>query len=424
MGVQVLVDGTPVTLDTRLWSWDATFNPVAPNSYIGCSRTDPIEIFRTQRSVRMVVGFLARNIAQVAVHAYTTDTDGDRWRVPSARTLPRLLKEPSSTTTAFEFMRQLVTDICLFDRYASRIVAVNGRIEVRRMPPNLWAFKRNADGSPNHVLVIDENGRAVRVELSDLLWFDGFPCDKDTSPLQALAALIDEERESDRYRTEIWRNGGRFGGWIGRPLEAPDWTRKPDPNGLSGRQSFKAGWRGFASGGGREGETPILEEGMTYHELENGMTPESAQQLETRKFSLAETMAAFWVPGQLLGVLDGNFSNVSAYRELLYSDTLGPWFQELQQGINARLLPHPLVSATSDVFVEFTVGEKLRMAFEDQARILQTATGGPIMTRNEARRLLNLPSIDGGDELIVPLNVLTGGQASPTDSGSQNQGGQ
>ena len=29
--------------------------------------------------------------------------------------------------------------------------------------------------------------------------------------------------------------------------------------------------------------------------------------------------------------------------------------------------------------------------------------------------MLNLPAIDGGDELVTPLNVLTGGQASPND---------
>lgn len=38
------------------------------------------------------------------------------------------------------------------------------------------------------------------------------------------------------------------------------------------------------------------------------------------------------------------------------------------------------------------------------------------MTRNEARADNNLPPIDGGDELIVPLNVVAGGQASPQDT--------
>ena len=39
------------------------------------------------------------------------------------------------------------------------------------------------------------------------------------------------------------------------------------------------------------------------------------------------------------------------------------------------------------------------------------------MTTNQARRILDMPAIDGGDELITPLNVLTGGQPSPQDGG-------
>ena len=39
------------------------------------------------------------------------------------------------------------------------------------------------------------------------------------------------------------------------------------------------------------------------------------------------------------------------------------------------------------------------------------------MTTNEARRILNYPKLDGGDELVTPLNVATGGQPSPQDGG-------
>jgi hypothetical protein len=38
------------------------------------------------------------------------------------------------------------------------------------------------------------------------------------------------------------------------------------------------------------------------------------------------------------------------------------------------------------------------------------------MTRNEQRARFNLPRIDGADELIVPLNVVEGGLASPRDT--------
>lgn len=37
------------------------------------------------------------------------------------------------------------------------------------------------------------------------------------------------------------------------------------------------------------------------------------------------------------------------------------------------------------------------------------------MLRNEARAKHNMPAIEGGDELVTPLNVLIGGQSSPQD---------
>lgn len=425
MPVQVMVDGMPVTLDTKLWSWDVNMNPIAPNSYLGSDLHDPVEVFRTQPSVRTVVGFLSRNIAQVALHSFTLDADGDRRRMPSNRTLPRLLDAPSATATPFEYMRQLVVDLCLFDRYASRIVVgPAGRLELRRIPPNLWHFERNSDHSPRRVNVWNDTRREwVPVDLGELVWFDGFPLDKETSPLIALYELLVEQRESSKFRRQLWEGSARFPGYITRPADAPNWRNRPaaNPNAKSGAERFREEWAKWSSTGAKAGTTPILEDGMTYHETQ-GITPEDAQQLESRKFSIAEVAAAYHVPPVFVGLLDNaNYSNVTAYRNILYSDTLGPWFTEIQQGFNARLLPHPLVYGTDSAFVEFNVAAKLRLSFDEQARIFQTATGGPIMTRNEARRRLNLPAIEGADELIVPLNVTEGGQASPTDSGSQNE---
>ena len=41
------------------------------------------------------------------------------------------------------------------------------------------------------------------------------------------------------------------------------------------------------------------------------------------------------------------------------------------------------------------------------------ASGGPWITRNEVRSKENLPPIEGGDDLIVPLNVAKEGEDSP-----------
>lgn len=205
----------------------------------------------------------------------------------------------------------------------------------------------------------------------------------------------------------MWRNGARLSGVIERPVNAPEWASPQ-------RNKFAAAWRAtYGAAGTRAGGTPILEDGMTYKTVE-AVTPEQAQQIEARKLSMSEVAAAFHVAPVLVGVIDNaNYSNVKAYREMLYTDTLGPMFQQARQAYNARLVPD---YADPDLFVEPNVAEKLRMSFEEQATIMQTATGAPIMTRNEARQRMNLPHLPGADDLVVPLNVLVGGQASPTDS--------
>src|SRR5690606_764351 len=100
----------------------------------------------------------------------------------------------------------------------------------------------------------------------------------------------------------------------------------------------------------------------------------------------------------------------------LYVDTLGPTMAYIEDRINYFLLPLLDPSDDTNVYFEFNIDEKLQGSFEEQATALQSAVGGPWMTRDEARALRNLPAVPGADELIVPLNVTTGGLASPRDT--------
>jgi hypothetical protein len=101
---------------------------------------------------------------------------------------------------------------------------------------------------------------------------------------------------------------------------------------------------------------------------------------------------------------------------------LRPDIAELEARINHMLLPR--LGEAPDIYVELNLQQKLAGSFEEQAQVFSTSIGRPWMTANEGRARLNLPSIPGGDELVTPLNVLVGGQASPRDSGSQNLRGQ
>jgi hypothetical protein len=119
----------------------------------------------------------------------------------------------------------------------------------------------------------------------------------------------------------------------------------------------------------------------------------------------------------MIGLLDNaNYSNVREFRRMLYGDTLGPIIASIEDRLNTFYIP--LVDPRPGVYCEFNIDEKLQGNFEEQQAALSSSVGRPWMTANEARALRNMPSIEGqgADELVTPLNVLVGGQASPTDA--------
>ena len=141
------------------------------------------------------------------------------------------------------------------------------------------------------------------------------------------------------------------------------------------------------------------------------------QWVESVKLSREAVAAAYRINPSLVWHSDTQtYASSKDNARALYAECLGPDLQMIQQRINSFLLP--MIGASPDTYVEFDLTEKLKGDFEQRAAVIQSSVGGPWLTRNEARRDNNLPPIEGGDELIVPLNVITGGQASPQDTHS------
>jgi hypothetical protein len=206
--------------------------------------------------------------------------------------------------------------------------------------------------------------------------------------------MLQEEFEATRSREQMWRNGGRLSGVLKRPADAGAWSPEA-------KARFRESWKAYTAGGGSAGGTPILEDGMDYVQL--ALDPQKAQYIEARKLTREEVAAAYHIP-----------LPIKEQHQHLYQDTLGPWLQMIQEEIALQLIPD--LPDSRDVYVEFNLQEKLRGSFEEQAAQLQTAVGAPWLLRNEARARMNLPAIDGGDDLITPMNVTVGGLASPTDT--------
>jgi HK97 family phage portal protein len=361
-------------------------------------------IWRTQPQVRTVIAFLARNIAQLGVHVYRRVSDTDRERL-TTHPLAQLLNSPLLGMTTYRFIERLVADVALYDNWYGIKLKVNGVLRVLPVPPTLirpyggnWIRPEKFQTAGGRDFEPDEVIHIHGYSPVDLTYGE--------SPIESLRELILESSEAAKQRAKMWKSGARLTGVLVRPADAPEWGEKE-------KRRFREMWRSFSDGGGAEGGTPILEDGMTYDKV--GFNPEQAQYIEARKLTREECAAAYFIPPPLIGILDhATYSNIKEQHSHLYQDTLGPWMVMIQQEFAAQILPD--LPDNRDVYCEFNIAEKMRGDFESQAAAASTATGGPWMTRNEQRARFNLPRVEGGDELIVPMNVTEGGLASPRDT--------
>lgn len=384
-GAGVLPAYAPMTLRAAPWEYEA--------------------IWRTQPQVRTVIGFIARNIAQLGIHTFRRVSETDRVRLRD-HPLAQLLSEPLPGMTQYRFIERIVSDRALYDNFYGIKLKLNGRLRVLPVPPTLirpyggnWIAPEYYETAGGRQFSVDEVIHIHGYSPNDLTYGE--------SPIEALRELILESSEAAKARAKMWKNGSRLTGVLVRPADAPDWNEKE-------KRRFREMWRSFSDGGGAEGGTPILEDGMTYDKV--GFNPEQAQYIEARKLNREECAAAYYIPPPLIGILDhATYSNIKEQHAHLYQDTLGPWTVDLQQEFVAQILPD-LPGDNADVYCEFNVEAKMRGDFESQAAAASTATGGPWMTVNETRARNNLPAVEGGDTLIVPLNVTQGGLASPRDT--------
>jgi HK97 family phage portal protein len=370
------------------------------------SRLTPEKAWKTQPSIRKVVGFIARNVASVPWKAFERVDDDDRRRV-SKSPAESAFRVPRRFTTGYSLLYRLTVDRCMYDRAA--IVLVDGK--PRRIPGRSLVVESNALDEIDFVGV-NVAGRTVDLTELPLAVFTGWDAwsGDGISPLKTLDAILREQSEAVEWRRRQWDERPKFSGIVKRPATAPKWSETQRTRWVQSFREFRDGQAGGA---------PVFEDGMEWEDWSSSFSPADALDIEGRKLTDAEVASAFYVPPELVGAREGTFSNITAFRQMLFGPVLGPHFTEFEQGLNAEVIP---ALGGDGVYGEFDRQSAINGSLLEQAKLLSTAVGGPYMTRGEARGALNLPKKDGTEELITPLNVIVGGQASPQD-GTTGGGG-
>lgn len=366
--------------------------------------------YKRQPAVHTVVDFVARQVASIPLHVYRRVSDNHRERVNDGL-LAQLLSRPSSSPgmTPYRFHYGLISDGLLSDRWLAVLeVDQQKQLSLKRIPFRRFSFQNDGWDGISAVRVSGPNGESETfTDLSSFLLDVGYSSRgvNGSSPLLALKEILDEWEESVRYRRNVLKNGARVPSVLKHPT-----TFKSD----EAFQRFKSDWRRFLRGGAEEGGTPILEEGITLEKFD-AHKPLDVDDLRSRELTKIEVASAYQIPPELIGAREGNFSNIDAFRQMLFQVTLGPYISAWEQTMNALV---DIVQPGEDLYIEANVDSKLRGTLETQAKTYSTASGRPWLTTNEVRSRSNLPPIDGGDELVTPLNVLLGAQPSPQDGGN------
>ena len=394
--------------------WEVSFdNPVVLNY-------DAAKLYRSQSNLRAVVSFLAENVAQLPLKVYDRRSDTDRERLTD-NTTALLLARPNSYMTTFELVESAMSDFYLFGQFVWLVSQdAESASGWSLLPiPETWIVREiGGDAYAPATMEVKAGSRnqTIKIPMDDLFimhnYNPGKPS-KGSSPVTALKQTLMEQIEADTYRRQTWKNGGRMSAYITRPKDVAEWT---EPAAERFKRDLRENW---TSHGSRAGGMPVLEDGMEVKTV--GFSAHEQDWAQAKQLSREDVAGVYHVPPAVVWHTNGQtYASAKDNARALYTDTLAPVLRRVEQRLNAFLLPR--IGEDPGVYVEFDLSAKLRGSFEEQAQVLQSSVGAPWLTRNEARAMQNLPAIDGGDELVVPLNVLEGGLASPRDTAPKSRG--
>lgn len=399
--------------------WKSIFRPNIYMVYNGPDAPEQVlnysarQLYQTQANIRAVVDFLSNSIAQLPLEVYTRDAETDRNRDRTSAAALTLWR-PNSDQTEYEFIRALAIEYFVFGAVYVWVLPDDSPSGFQlRIVPTDWIIGTDFGNAyaPDSIRLCTKNGgTAVDVPRSEFIQFRTYSAGNPggyLSPISALRQTLEEQIQAGKFRKQLWASSGRLNAQIIRPKDVQpfdDETRKRFID------AFRSSW---GAGGSKAGSIPLMEDGMEIKPFQTSFKEQQWQESVT--LSREDVAAAYGVnPSLIWHTGTQTYASAKDNARALYSDCLGPVLQMLQQRINSFLLPR--LGATPDTYVEFDLTEKLKGSFEERASILQASVGGPWLTRNEARADNNLPPVEGGDELIVPLNVIAGGQASPQDT--------
>lgn len=215
------------------------------------------------------------------------------------------------------------------------------------------------------------------------------------SPLEKLGVTVRLEDAVARHQTAMFRNGVRPS--LAVTLE----SENPKKEHLDfARERVEAIHRGVDN----SGRTFFMGANVKVAPL--SLTPVEVELIEQRHINWEEVGMVYDLAGPLMGDLrHATFSNVTEFLRSLYRDVAPPWLELVASTLQVQLIDEQ--PEWLDRFVEFDLTDKLKGDPVELADSLRTQVEAGLISRNEARRILNMEPDGDPDDRENPANQLT-----------------
>lgn len=360
------------------------------------------------------VTLLASTMAALPFKCYRK---GTRELVTTSNTVAR----PSLTRTPFEFWQQMYANAItwgnMFGRkrynFADVVTDVEpihpAFVEIVEVKPN--------DYAPTGKLYRVRHRRTGRVELLSpreifhLPWMsvDGVA---GMAPLHLARTTLGIGLAADRTAASLYRNGSRLQGVLQSDQEIGDEKAK----------ERKRRWREMTAGPDSAGDVAVLDKNLKYVPIV--LTPQDAELLQSRKFTVTEIARLLGLPPVLLADVEKTSSWGTGIEQQmigLVQFTLLPWLRAVEQRWTYDVLPGGWTRGLWQA--EYSVEGLLRGDSQARAAFYHQAITDGWLNRNEVRDKENLEQVDGLDEFLAPSNltlISVDGQLVPLSAKGTN----
>lgn len=376
--------GVPISLTTGTF-WEEWFGTSSSGKVVTADKA--IQLSAVWACVRL----LSESISTLPLKIYVRQPDGSRKAATDHPAYSILCRRPNSEMTPSRFMLMVVASICLRgNAFIEKKFIANRLVSLVPLLPQNMVVKRLTTGALEYKYT--ENGNERVIPVKNIMHIRGFGLDGvcGMMPMKTGRDVIGSAMAVEESAAKIFEQGLQSSGFLSADNALTDDQRER-----------LRGYMASFTGSKNAGKIMVLEGGLKYQGVT--MNPEDAQMLESRAFSIEEICRWFRVPPFMVGHTTKQSSWASSLEGMnlqFLTHTLRPLLVNIEQEIGRCLL-----DSDDEVFAEFSVEGLLRADSAGRAAYYTSALQNGWMSRNDVRRLENMPPIEGGDIYTVQLNL-------------------